>query len=46
MKSMKKILNIQLNSSHTRPVFNLQVTEDIDIDCMLDTGADMPVWCL
>lgn len=41
---MAKTLNIRLSRRKTKPVFELTINGEI-VRCMLDTGADMPVWC-
>ena len=42
---MPKILNMQLSNKNTKPIFTTITPSDNQIKCMLDTGADMPVWC-
>ena len=41
---MAKTLNLRLSRRKTKPVFELIINNQI-VRCMLDTGADMPVWC-
>ncbi len=42
---MPKVLNMQLSNKSTKPVFITLTPSGKRIKCMLDTGADMPVWC-
>lgn len=42
---MSKILYMQLSNKNTKPIFKTMTPSDKQINCMLDTGADMPVWC-
>lgn len=42
---MSKILSMQLSNKSAKPVFTTITPADKQIKCMLDTGADMPVWC-
>lgn len=40
---MKKI-EIELYADENRPIFNINTRAGI-VGCLLDTGAEMPVWC-
>lgn len=42
---MSKTLSLQLSNKSAKPVFTTKTPADRQIKCMLDTGADMPVWC-
>lgn len=42
---MSKILCMQLSNKSAKPVFTTITPANKQIKCMLDTGADMPVWC-
>lgn len=42
---MSKTLSLQLSNKSAKPVFTTKTPTDRQIKCMLDTGADMPVWC-
>lgn len=42
---MSKILSIPLSNKSAKPIFNMIMSTNKQIKCMLDTGADMPVWC-
>ena len=42
---MSKTLSLQLSNKSAKPVFTVITSADRQIKCMLDTGADMPVWC-
>lgn len=42
---MSKTLSLQLSNKSVKPVFTTKTPSDRQIKCMLDTGADMPVWC-
>lgn len=42
---MSKTLSMQLSNRSAKPVFTTITPADKQIKCMLDTGADMPVWC-
>ena len=42
---MSKTLIMQLSNRSAKPVFTTITSADKQIKCMLDTGADMPVWC-
>lgn len=42
---MSKILSLQLSNRSAKPIFTTMTSADRQIKCMLDTGADMPVWC-
>ncbi len=42
---MSKILSLQLSNRSAKPIFTTITLADKQIKCMLDTGADMPVWC-
>jgi len=42
---MSKILSIPLNNKGAKPIFITATPSNKQIKCMLDTGADMPVWC-
>lgn len=42
---MSRILSLQLSNKSTKPVFTTMTPADKQIKCLLDTGADMPVWC-
>lgn len=42
---MSKTLSMQLSNRSAKPVFTTITSADKQIKCMLDTGADMPVWC-
>ena len=42
---MSKTLSMQLSNRSAKPVFTTMTSADKQIKCMLDTGADMPVWC-
>lgn len=42
---MSKTLSLQLSNKSAKPVFTTRTPTDRQIKCMLDTGADMPVWC-
>ena len=42
---MSKILSMQLSDKSTKPIFTTTTPADKKIKCLLDTGADMPVWC-
>ena len=41
---MSKILNMQLSDKSTKSIFIITTPADKQIKCLLDTGADMPVW--
>ncbi len=41
---MSKVLNLQLTNENVKPVFEVSAGAEL-ISCMLDTGAEMPVWC-
>lgn len=41
---MSKILCMQLSNKSAKPVFTTITPANKQIKCMLDTGADMPVW--
>lgn len=42
---MSKILSLQLSNRSAKPIFTTMTSAYRQIKCMLDTGADMPVWC-
>ncbi len=42
---MSKILSMQLSNRSAKPIFVTTTPNGKQIKCMLDTGADMPVWC-
>lgn len=42
---MQKMLNISLNRLSMRPIFAIVPKGKQFINCMLDTGAEVPVWC-
>ncbi len=42
---MSKTLSLQLSNKSAKPVFTTKTPTDRQIKCMLDTGADMHVWC-
>ena len=42
---MSKTLIMQLSNRSAKSVFTTITSADKQIKCMLDTGADMPVWC-
>ena len=42
---MSKTLSLQLSNKSAKPVFTVITSADRQMKCMLDTGADMPVWC-
>ena len=42
---MSKILSMSLSNKGTKPIFTTATPSNKQIKCMLDTGADMPVWC-
>lgn len=41
---MEQTTVMKLDRNQSKPVFRLQ-SEEILLTCMLDTGADIPVWC-
>lgn len=42
---MSKTLTLPLSNKTSKPVFTVITPAGRQIKCMLDTGADMPVWC-
>ena len=42
---MSKILIMQLSNKSIKPIFTTITPANKQIKCLLDTGADMPVWC-
>lgn len=42
---MSKILSMQLSNKSIKPIFTTITPANKQIKCLLDTGADMPVWC-
>ena len=42
---MSKILIMQLSNKRIKPIFTTITPANKQIKCLLDTGADMPVWC-
>ena len=42
---MSKTLYMKLSNKSAKPIFKTKTPSNKQINCMLDTGADMPVWC-
>lgn len=42
---MSKSLSFELDMSRSKPIFNIVTSGNKIITCMLDTGAEIPVWC-
>ena len=42
---MLKTLCMKLSNNSARPIFKTITPSNKQLNCMLDTGADMPVWC-
>lgn len=42
---MEKTLQLNLDKSRIKPIFNLKIIGKVHIRCLVDSGAAIPVWC-
>lgn len=42
---MEKTLQLELDRSREKPVFNMDISNKEQIRCLVDSGAAIPIWC-